>query len=114
MLNDNGLIFLKPPVAPNIQECKILLLKIVEQAVRDYINIDLSTATPKFIEIQEEAKDFLFDDTYAIQWGDIELTLEKITAILDIDVLWFRKKILTKTKKERKNGRKNRSRIPSR
>lgn len=76
---------------PDIEECKFLLLKMVEQAVRDFVSF-ADSDEPELIEICKEARDFLFEDEYFIEWGGRELNLQIIMDILDIDLEWFRKK----------------------
>ncbi len=76
---------------PDIEECKFLLLKVVEQAVRDYCSF-ADSVEPELIDICKEARDFIFDDEYFIEWGGRELNLQIIMDILDVDIDWFRKK----------------------
>jgi hypothetical protein len=76
---------------PDDEECKFLLLKVIEQAVRDFISFADSTE-PELVEICLEARSFLFDDDYYIDWGEQELNLATIMDILDIDIEWFRSK----------------------
>ncbi len=76
---------------PDIEECRFLLLKVIEQAVRDYVSF-ADSIEPELIDICKEAKDFIFDDEYFIEWGGRELNLQIIMDILDIDLAWFRKK----------------------
>ncbi len=76
---------------PDIEECKFLLLKMVEQAVRDFVSF-ADSDEPELKEICKEARDFLFEDEYFIEWGGRELNLQIIMDILDIDLGWFRKK----------------------
>lgn len=76
---------------PDIEECRFLLLKVVEQAVRDFVSFADSTE-PELIEVCKEAKDFIFDDEYHIDWGGRQVNLQVIMDILDLDLEWFRKK----------------------
>lgn len=87
---------------PDIEECKFLLLKIIEQAVRDYVSFADSTE-PELIEICQEARDFIFQDDYYIDWGERELNLQIIMDILDIDIEWFRKKTREKLLRKENN-----------
>lgn len=79
------------------EECCYLLMKIVEQAIRDYCLLPWSNIPYKQWH-WETAKDFLFEDDYYIQWGDQEMTLGNICEILAysekscIDVDWIRRK----------------------
>ena len=76
---------------PNTEECRFLLIKIVEQSVRDFTSL-ADSEEPELMEICREARDFIFSDDYYIAWGDTELNLPMILEILDIDVSWFRDK----------------------
>ena len=62
---------------------------MLEQTIRDYTNPNIRDFT-NGVPIWEEASDFIFDDEYRIQWGDIELSLENILTFLEIDIDWFR------------------------
>lgn len=80
-------------------ECRYLMLKIIEQAVRDFIVLEHSTA-PIDQYFYETAVDFLFDDEYLIQWGDTEIGLEHMLEFLGLEVDWAREKaLLAKEKK---------------
>ena len=87
---------------PNIEECKFILLKVVEQAIRDYSHLIKFKDSEELYIKWEEAKDFLFDEDYFIQWGNIELSLELITDILELDLDWIRMK--AKKLYKEKNG----------
>lgn len=83
----------------NEDECRYLLLKIVEQAVRDFINLEHSTA-PIDQYFYETAVDFLFNDEYRIQWGELTIGLEHIMEYMGLELEWAREKALLA--KERK------------
>jgi len=83
------------------EQGKFILLKVLEQAIRDYIALVHSTLPPE-IKIWENAVAFLFDDSYFIDWGDLQLNLEELMLMLDIDVGWTRKQI--RRKFEEKHG----------
>ena len=61
----------------NKDETKILLLKILEQAIRDYNNLAKSKI-PIEIGYFETAKDFLFNREHFIFWGDLEINIVDI------------------------------------
>ena len=77
--------------APNEEECKFILFKVVEQAVRDLVSLE-NSEEPELIERCREARDFIFDDDYYIAWGDEEFNLQIILDLLGIDLEWFRDK----------------------
>jgi hypothetical protein len=87
-VSENKQIYL-PDFLPNEEECKFLLLKVVEQAVRDYVSLYKFTDN-KSKENWESAVDFLFDDSYCINWGDEVIGLIEILEELDLDIKWFR------------------------
>lgn len=75
---------------PDEEQCRILMLKVLEQAVRDYCSLsDSHSSLDK--ETFEQARAFLFDDDYHFMWGDWELTLESFLDILNLDVEWIRR-----------------------
>lgn len=80
---------------PNLEECNFLLLKVVEQTVRDFISL-ADTNEPELAEVCKEARDFIFDDEYYIDWGERQLNLPMILEILGIDIDWFRAKARSK------------------
>ncbi len=74
---------------PNRDQCRYLILKVLEQAVRDYVSLgdsDISFDTMAW----EEAAAFLFDDSYHLVWGDWELTTEQLLELVDLDISWVR------------------------
>jgi hypothetical protein len=98
---------------PNPQEIKIIFLKLIEQAIRDYTSleeVDLIAAQ----ELWESARDFLFDDDYYMNWGEREINLEMIAEILDIELDWLRDQAKRKYRRikdgEKRNRRNNRVR----
>lgn len=80
------------PRNPNFEEAQYLFLKIIEQAIRDYINLAGATRPADSFNYHT-AVGFLFDDDYLISYGGKDLSLEQILAILEIDIDWFRRKI---------------------
>jgi len=90
---------------PDIEECKLLLTKMLEQAVRDYCT-PYRISTNSELESWEQARDFLFDDNYHIDWGEgYYLDLQSILDILDIDINWFREQLQKKFERENPNGK---------
>lgn len=81
-----------------VEDAHLLLLKIIEQTVRDYITPVSDTGfcknnRPGTYE-KETAISFLFDDDYYILFGDRELNLETILhGYFDIDLDYFRRKV---------------------
>jgi len=98
----------------NYEEACFVLMKVVEQAIRDYCFLEWANIPYKKWH-WETAKDFIFEDDYFIAWGDLELTLGNICEILAytekscIDVDWIRRKAKEKyaaEKIKRKNKEK--------
>lgn len=87
--------FLLPDYIPNEEQCRFLMLKVLEQAIRDYIslfNSDLSNEQT----LWELARDFLFDNTYRINWGDWTLSTEEFLDIVDLNIIWVREQTIKK------------------
>ena len=78
---------------PQEDECKFLLMKVIEQSIRDYINLDKCIA-PVEIQHFESARDFLFDDEYRIQYGERELGFVDVLHILSLEIDWIREKVI--------------------
>jgi len=76
---------------PDIQECRFILFKVLEQAVRDYIKFK-DTDNEDLFELWCTAKGFLFDNTYRIDWGGQDISLSEILDELDLDIDWVRSK----------------------
>jgi hypothetical protein len=89
---------------PDIEECRFLFFKLIEQAVKDYSTIKWTDTSYRDFHWQT-AYAFIFDDTYFISWGDLELNLSTICDYLDIDIEWLRMKtraMYTQTEEEAK------------
>lgn len=83
------------PYTPNDEECRFVIFKTIYQAIADYMNLtDSKSEEDQFS--YETAKDFLFDDDYWVQWGDIEIKSTDLMAIADLDPDWVRSKVLEK------------------
>ena len=78
---------------PTDEESRFLLLKIVEQAVRDYLSLGASSA-PIDREYYETACELLFSNEYTLDYGGKDLTLKDILEVLDIEIDWFRERVL--------------------
>jgi hypothetical protein len=57
---------------PDLQECKILILHMIGQAVKDYEYYRNKTEEEE-IEIHKSAQNLLFNDSYKIDWGTEEV-----------------------------------------
>jgi len=80
---------------PFTDEVRILLLKIVEQAVRDYLTLSQAYSTQDKFDYQT-ACNFLFDDHYYINFGGEDINLEWILYILGLEIKWFRIRLVKK------------------
>ena len=92
---------------PHIDECRYLILKIIEQAIRDYVSLAKSS-TPVEQKYYETACYFLFDDTYQIDYGGSFKSLRDLLDILDYDTEWFRERIVKLKDRNIQELRKNR------
>jgi len=77
---------------PHIDECRYLILKVIEQSVRDYLSLETSKA-PIEQHHFETARQFIFEDEYLIEWGKKDQTCTDLLDILDLDIDWFRYKV---------------------
>ena len=94
----------------NIDECRFLILKIVEQTVRDYMALyEIVSIKDEYIQNMAVTRDeyifhtaagFIFDDSYTIWWGDQELTPADLLELVDINIDWFRQKVRERIKKK--------------
>lgn len=82
---------------PDEEQCRFLILKVLEQAVRDYVSL-ASSEVPNDKALYETARDFLYDDDYTIWWGDKEMTTEQLMEIVDLDMDWVREQATKKFK----------------
>ena len=85
------------PVYP--EQARYLLLKVIEQAIRDYIALVNSTI-PSEQQLWETARGFLFDDEYIVNWGNKEINLEEALMMLDLDISWVRKEVNRKFREQ--------------
>ena len=76
----------------DLDQSKLLLLKVIEQSIRDYIAFRGSTLVAER-RIWEEANDFLFDDSYYFHWGDLEINLDDALTMLNLEISWLRANI---------------------
>jgi hypothetical protein len=74
---------------PDEEQCRMLMLKLLEQSVRDYCSLSASQLGNEQL-IWQEARAFLFDNEYQFNWGEYELTLESFLDIIDLDIDWVR------------------------
>lgn len=74
---------------PDMEECRILMLKVLEQTIRDYITLDPSKSQNDF-NVWDNARSFLFEEDYFFMWGDKEITTETFLDILDLNIKWIR------------------------
>ena len=91
--------FFLPSIYPDQQECRFLLLKVVEQAARDYVTL-FESPSQRGQDLWETAKGFLFEESHRINWGEKRLSTEDILDILDLDVEWFRECVKRKFEKK--------------
>jgi hypothetical protein len=104
--NYNGVKFFLSDYTPNVEECRFLILKVVEQSVRDYLSLFGSDLNSEVL-LWSTAKGFIYDSEHKVLWGDKELSLEDLLNIVDVDVNYLRERV-TKQFKERhgnNNGR---------
>jgi len=74
-------------------ECRFFLMKIIEQSIRDIVNLSNSDSSVDNFYFNT-ARDFIFDDEYTIDYGSKELTFSDILHTLGLELEWFRERIL--------------------
>ena len=78
--------------ALELDEARIIIIKLLEATERDYLNLENST-----IPIEKwyflTAESFIYEETYKINWGDSEKSFSDLCEIVDIDPEWYRDKI---------------------
>lgn len=82
-------------IAPDEQECRIIILQVILQAVKDYEYFRNKT-DPEDLEIFYTAEGFIFDDNYVVDWGGIDMNLAKFCDYIDVDIDWVRNQIIKK------------------
>lgn len=80
---------------PKIDECKYLITKVIDRAIRDFITFE-NWNSPIEKEIYEGAVDFIFDDNYFTKWGNKEYGFRDFCDILGMDYIWVRENILVR------------------
>ena len=78
---------------PHTDECKHLIYKIIFQAIRDFFNLKHSALLQDQFDYNT-ACEFLFDDTYTIDYGGTDKSFKDLLDILDMDIVWLREKII--------------------
>jgi hypothetical protein len=87
---------------PELDECRFLIKKVIEQAVRDFAALENATSSSEQSDYQT-ACGFLFDDEYQIDWGGLEMSLQDLLDWVDLEAEWVRKKaILAKERRKQK------------
>ena len=86
------ILFTLTPPSPTEEESRLLLLKVIEQAIRDFVNLSNSSSPMDQISFQT-AEGLLFDDEYRVNYGGGEMSLEDMLDILGLDIDWLRRKI---------------------
>jgi len=79
---------------PEIDECRFLIKKVIEQAVRDFAALEEAKSSSEQADYQT-AYGFLFDDDYRINWGGEEMSLQDLLDWVDLEADWVRKKAVT-------------------
>lgn len=81
--------------APDMEESRFLILKVMEQAIRDYLALEEAQTTHE-VFLWQTAAGFIFDDDYRLMWGDQELSPEDLLGMVDINISWLRQKVRQK------------------
>ena len=68
----------------NFEECKELMIMTIDQAVSDFV-LFFYPKTQKQRKALSSAEGFLFDDTYRLNWGGKEYSLEDMLLVVNDD-----------------------------
>lgn len=82
---------------PDMEQSRYLMLKVLDQSMRDYISL-YNSDSPNEQILWEEARDFIYNDDYRIMWGSLELSIEAFLDILDLEIDWVREQTTKKFK----------------
>jgi len=85
------------------EEARLIVFKILEQAVKDYVDY-YDTTDEQLKEDWLTAQGFIFNPDYVMQWGDIEVSPEQLLDMVDVDIQWVREQTRKKLKREKKHG----------
>jgi hypothetical protein len=99
-----GIEFYLSDYTPDPEECRMIILKIIEQASRDYLSL-YKGKTSALQQTWETARDFIFKENYLMNWGGRIMTPAQLMELVDIDIDWLRRKMNERFAKiERKNN----------
>jgi len=82
---------------PNPEECRILILKVTEEAMRDYLGYFNHPSGSKR-ELWDTASGFIFDDEYRFMWGDKEVSPETLLQNVDLEIEYLRRSAIKQFK----------------
>jgi hypothetical protein len=77
---------------PEEDECRVLLLLIIKQAIEDY-RFYSNKNRPEDKEIWNTASAFLFDDSYYMDWAEETIDFKTICGLLGFNAAWLRNRI---------------------
>ena len=96
--------------APEEDECRYIIKKVIEQAVRDFTALEHAETATEQYDFQT-AVCFLFEDEYRVNWGGEEMSLQDLLDWVDLEASWVRKKAIeTKARKLKKLSLKEKER----
>ena len=99
-----GIEFYLSDYSPNTEECRLVILKVIEQTSRDYLSL-YNSKTSALQYTWETARDFIFSDRYYINWGNQIVSPTHLLQLVDIDIEWLRRKMRERFSQiERKNN----------
>ena len=82
-----------------VDDCRRLLMKVLTQAVGDYlhyVNRSATIHTEDFLT----ASGIIFDPDHRIQWGDSALSLSDICEIVSVEPDWFQQRVIRRELKD--------------
>ncbi len=87
-----------------MDDMKTIWCKTIEQAIHEYITYKYSR-NESGRTLHFNARDFLFNNSYTIRFGDKDVTLRELLDMLDINIEWFRAGVRKKEAEANMNGK---------
>lgn len=80
---------------PSLDQCNAIFLKVIEQAIKDCYVL---YGTKRFDGNNTwlSAYDFIFDDSYLIEWGDLLFSPEEIMSMVGFNIDYIRERMRAK------------------
>lgn len=78
---------------PHTDEARMIIVKIIEQSVRDYLGFQKSRVPIERFHFRT-AYGFLFENVYIIDYGEVEVLATTLMQVINVDPTWLRERVL--------------------